>query len=158
MNTQRFFAILFCIGIVFFSVWYVFFEEKKVEREPFTQIPVFADEIVLGEQNIRVAISDTVRTRVQGLSKTESLKDNQGMLFIFDEPDYYSFWMKEMKYPIDIIWFGANKEIVSIKENIDPSTYPRSFVSDKVALYVLEVPAGFVQTHKISLGMSFYFK
>lgn len=158
MNIQRFSALLFCLAIIFFSVWYVFFEDKKVTSEPFSQTPVFNKEIILGEQSIYVAISDTALTRAKGLSNTAPLKENQGMLFIFNEPDHYSFWMKEMKYPIDIIWFGENKKIVYMKENVDPNTYPRGFTPDDVVLYVLEVPAGFIEAHKISLGMSFYFK
>lgn len=74
------------------------------------------------------------------------------MLFVFDEPGHYAFWMKDMRFPIDIIWAGPDGRVVHIEENLSPETYPNSFSSALPAQYVLEVPAGFAQAHAVQLG------
>ena len=65
--------------------------------------------------------------------------------------------MKEMNFPIDIIWLDENLKIVAIKENAMTESYPEVFTPSTPARYVLEVPAGFVQKNKISVGMIGHF-
>jgi uncharacterized membrane protein (UPF0127 family) len=76
------------------------------------------------------------------------------MLFVFEQPDYYSFWMKDMKFPIDIIFINKNK-IVDIfqdvpvpKNNNNLPTYTTGEKADKV----LEINAGLSNTYKIKIG------
>jgi hypothetical protein len=90
---------------------------------------------------IRVEVADTVSTRTQGLSGRETLPENMGMLFVFDVSGVYGFWMKDMLFPIDIIWIDKNKTVVHIRKGVSPDTYPSSFSSMKKALYVLEIKA-----------------
>ena len=92
----------------------------------------------------------TFGERALGLSGRESLEG--GMWFVFPEADYYSFWMKDMKFPIDIIWVSDDFEIVDIKENVSPDSFPETFRPKAKALFVLEVPAGFSKTHQIHIG------
>jgi uncharacterized membrane protein (UPF0127 family) len=47
-----------------------------------------------------------------------------------------------MGFPLDIIWTDADKKIVTIEEDVQPDTYPKSFCPDQLALYVIEVNAG----------------
>jgi len=51
------------------------------------------------------------------------------MLFVFEEPKIRSFWMKDMSFPIDIIWVDEGLEIVGIEKRISPNTYPKTFES-----------------------------
>ncbi len=77
------------------------------------------------------------------------------MLFVFPKADYYPFWMPDMHFPLDIIWIGADKKIISISENIPPlldKTKPTYYLSPKPAQYVLEVKAGFAKKHNIKIG------
>ncbi len=67
-------------------------------------------------------IADTDQKRQLGLSKRKSLKDNEGMIFIFDTPGFYTFWMKDMKFPLDIIFLNDGK-IVTIYKNVP---YPQN--------------------------------
>jgi uncharacterized membrane protein (UPF0127 family) len=60
--------------------------------------------------------------------------------------------MKEMKFPIDIIWVDKDFKVVSLKENITPETYPEVFYPEDQSLYVLETGAGFIQKHKIRIN------
>jgi len=103
---------------------------------------------------INVEIADTAAARERGLSGRASLGANQGMLFLFDEPDYYGFWMPDMKFNIDIVYIHDDK-IVEIAENLpapkvgeDPATYfPRN-----AAERVLEVNAGVVKANSWKMG------
>jgi len=72
-----------------------------------------------------------------GLGVRACLGPDQAMLFIFDKPGYYPFWMKDMKFSLDIVWASGNKQVVDIQKNIAPATYPKSFVNSKLAKYVI---------------------
>jgi uncharacterized membrane protein (UPF0127 family) len=113
---------------------------------------VYSTRIVVGEKSVAVEIADSDEKRVRGLSGKDYLDDNHGMFFIFEEPDYYSIWMKSMNFSIDIIWINEEKEIVYIEQNISPKTYPKSFIPTQKALYILEVNAGFVKKAGIKIG------
>ena len=54
---------------------------------------------------------------LQGLAVKNQLKENEAMLFVFEKPGKHSFWMKDMKFPIDIIWLDSTGKIVHIEEN-----------------------------------------
>lgn len=101
---------------------------------------------------IAVSIADEQQERVQGLSGVEALGEFEGKLFVFPEEDYYSMWMKDMLIPIDIVWINNEMEIVHIENNVLPSTFPNSFVSDEPARFVLEVNAFFMDSEQIKEG------
>jgi len=101
-----------------------------------------------------VEVADTPEKRTQGLSGRESVPDDYGMLFIFDENAKHGFWMKDMRAPIDIIWIAENSVIVHIEHEVEPSTYPNVFTPQAPALYVLETKAGYAKEHGWSEGMS----
>lgn len=88
----------------------------------------------------------------QGLSGRKFLPEQEGMIFIFEEPDYYSFWMKDMNFEIDIIWIDKNKKIVDLSKNISPETWPNYFQPEREVKYVLEVTGGFVKSNEIKVG------
>jgi len=106
----------------------------------------------LGNAPLLLAIADTPELRERGLSFTEGLKDGEGMFFVFGEMGYPGFWMKDMNYPIDMIWFDESRSIVDIRENVAPGTYPRVFQPLSPARYVLEVPAFFAKKNGIKKG------
>jgi hypothetical protein len=109
--------------------------------------------VQLGGQTFAVRVADTPEKRQQGLSGTEPLGSNQGMLFVFETEDYHGIWMKDMNYPIDIIWLGMDKTVVSVSRNVSPGTYPETFRPSEPARYVLELPAGAAQEHAITTGV-----
>ena len=91
--------------------------------------------------------------RERGLSGRSSLKENEGMLFVFKRPGSHPFWMKDMKFPIDIIWIGENLRVVYIKKNALPASFPESYGSESSdARYVLEVVSGFSDKNKLKIG------
>jgi uncharacterized membrane protein (UPF0127 family) len=99
-----------------------------------------------------VEISDTEKLRTLGLSGHVPLKDDEGMLFIFPKPDKYGFWMKDMQFPIDIIWIDENFMIISIEKSVLPTSYPKVFYPTKLAPYVLELSEGEAQKLDLKPG------
>ncbi len=123
-----------------------------------SKIPGALQTVHIAGTNISVEIVNTEADKENGLSGRENLSENNGMLFNYkDNPQFLTFWMKDMKIPIDIIWIKNNK-VVQIDENIPiplPGTsdfnlkhYPSKFVVD----YVLEVNAGFSKKHNFKVG------
>ena len=106
----------------------------------------------IGDVPVEATLAITPAERQQGLSDTPYLPTNVVKVFIFSEADELSFWMKDMQYPIDIIWVDAEARIVDIHEHVAPETYPDTFSPSKPARYVIETNAGFVAEHDIAIG------
>ncbi len=67
---------------------------------------------------VEVMISD--EDRAMGLMFRPSLAPDRGMLFLFDRPDFHGIWMKNCKFPIDIVWLDEEKKVVHVKEGAPP--------------------------------------
>ncbi len=111
--------------------------------------------VLVDDQSFRVTVAKSEKDKQIGLSKTDKIGDSQGMLFVFDSPDYYPFWMKEMKFPIDIIYINGDKVTTVINSAKPPTSanenlniYQPGDKSDKV----LEVNAGIAKKHNIKNG------
>ena len=103
--------------------------------------------------NLDIALTD--KQKHEGLSIKSSMKENEGMLFIFEEPTLQSFWMKGMKFPIDIIWLDENLSIVYIEKSLNPCkswVNCPSYKPTAEALYVLETISGFSEEHDLKIG------
>ena len=109
-------------------------------------------DVSIGGTVVHVAIAKTPQERERGLSGITKLGKDEGMLFIFERDDQYSFWMKDMRLSIDMLWLSAEKEVVFIEKDVSPDTFPQAFTPDTPARYVLEVPAGFADFHHIEKG------
>lgn len=109
-------------------------------------------EVILGNTRYTLEVADTDFLRERGLSYRTSLAPQTGMLFIFDTPRISKFWMKDMNFPIDIIWLDADKKVVHIEHSVSPSTYPQSFGPETPTQYVIEIPAGEAQNIGLSKG------
>jgi uncharacterized membrane protein (UPF0127 family)/phosphatidylglycerophosphate synthase len=105
---------------------------------------------------INVEVRNTPEGRELGLMYRESLKEDEGMLFIFDTMSGYAFWMQNMKMPIDIIFIGPDKKIVSISQDAQPCTKPSNecdlYYPAAEYLYVVETRANFTSRHNLSQG------
>lgn len=97
-------------------------------------------------------VANTEQEKITGLSNRPSLGSNEGMLFIYDPPAQPSFWMKDMLFPIDIMWIDSRKAVIGIEHSVSPETYPMSFQPPAPVKYVLEVRAGFSKERGISPG------
>lgn len=102
-------------------------------------------------KRIVIEIADTPYERQQGLMYRHNIPDSTGMLFIFEEENPQSFWMKNTPRSLDIIYLNSDKEIVSIHKHTVP--YSESPIpSGEPAKYVVEVPNGFTDQYDIQEG------
>ena len=112
--------------------------------------------IVIEDKEINVEVARTNDERSKGLSNREKLDENNGMVFVFDKNTKPSFWMKDTKITLDIIWINDNK-IVSINKNVEPEPNKKDSQLKKYPApseidYVLEVNGGFSDKHGIKAG------
>jgi uncharacterized membrane protein (UPF0127 family) len=74
--------------------------------------------VIIAGVRLSVEVADTPAERGRGLSGREMLPENSGMLFVFDTPGRYGFWMYGMKFPLDIIWIDERLRVVYFVENV----------------------------------------
>lgn len=124
--------------------------QPAARQKGFTQVSI-------GTMNVAAKVASKASDRKKGLSNLESLPLGEGLLFVFETPGSYAFWMKDVKFAIDIIWLDENKRVVDWAVNVPPEPdrdkdeltlyRPRS-----EALYVLEINAGLLQLHNVQIG------
>ena len=125
---------------------------RNVDRESVEEV-FTGPRVKVGDTVFLVDIADAPEERAQGLAGRPSLRSDQAMLFIFDRPDLYGFWMKGMFFPIDIIWIKDN-QVIGFEEELDPDSSPNPKLYYPPALVdrVLEVKAGAVRERQIQIG------
>lgn len=108
----------------------------------------------LGDAELTLYVTTTPDQSVKGLSDSPELPIDHGMLFYMPGQRQLSFWMKDMNYPIDMLWLDDQRRIIHIETNVAPDTYPQRFTnpSDTNAHYVLEINAGDTARYQLSLG------
>lgn len=109
---------------------------------------------VVGRQVIRLDVVRSEAAREKGLGGRIGLADNQGMLFVFDDTNEHCFWMKDMRFSIDMIWLNARGRVEHIEKNVSPDTYPETFCPNKPSKYMLEVVAGMASDLRLRTGSS----
>ncbi len=106
-------------------------------------------------QTFSVTVVSSVADREKGLSGRDSLPQNEGMLFLFDKPDYYAFWMKNMKFPLDII-FIHNNQVVTVYNNLQAppanATTWQIVKPSEPSDRVLEINAGIAAKYHMQTG------
>jgi uncharacterized membrane protein (UPF0127 family) len=112
-------------------------------------------EVRFATTSIAVEVADTEALRNQGLSGRSGLAPGQGMLFVFDDDNPAQIWMKDMLFPIDIVWLGDNGTVITVTPDVSPDTYPQIFSPAQWARYVLELPAGYARSQGIAEGAKF---
>ena len=114
--------------------------------------------VTVGDTSFVVELAVTPAERSRGLSGHPPLADNEGMLFVFENEAKWTFWMKEMLFPLDMFWIDSGCVVVDITENA-PKPEPGQALQDlpryfpkTLAQYVLEVNAGTAQRTGIGIG------
>ncbi|HJU03941.1 MAG TPA: DUF192 domain-containing protein, partial [Nitrospiraceae bacterium] len=98
------------LGLI--GMWHSGASSKAAPDE--TLIPITTP----GGAVIRAELADTAEKRGRGLMFRESLAKDHGMLFTFSEPQHWTFWMKNTRIPLDIIWMDDKKKIVHVERNV----------------------------------------
>ncbi len=146
MNTKISSVILLCISI---GIGILLFQEYRGDR------------VCFNEHCFDVELARTEEERQKGLMSREDLGPDEGMLFIFEEKGYHSFWMKDTVIPLDIIWINEDREVVYISENTPPceEEFCPAIKPDRKARFVLELKGGTVKRIGLNEGdeLDFYF-
>lgn len=95
--------------------------------------------IEIGDRKYEVSLATTEEEREQGLQGKKKLDQNEGMLFVYDEPQEVSFWMKDTEIPLDIIFIDDESEVISVHRGVPMDETP---ITENNVLLVLEVNAG----------------
>jgi uncharacterized membrane protein (UPF0127 family) len=109
-----------------------------------------------GEVRVRVEVASTSEERRIGLMHRQSLDKGSGMIFLFDEQEIQTFWMKNTHIALDMIFIGSDLEVAGIVHDAQPLSLKPCMV-DKPSQFVLEVEAGFASRHGIKPGTSVRF-
>ena len=119
--------------------------------------PLPTVEILVGGEQLTVEVAADAASRARGLGYRQGLAPGTGMLFIFNEAAERSFWMKGMRFCLDIIWINGG-EILGAAESVCPDPPGTAdedrdrYVSGEPAQLVLEVPAGWLAEHGFGPG------
>ena len=111
-------------------------------------------------EKIPVEVADTLKKRSLGLGNRPYLTKGWGMLFVFEERKPHRFWMKDMQFPLDIIWLD-NHRIVHINHNAKPAysdDEPNVMTSPVPVNFVLEIAAGRAEKLRLKTGQQMKFK
>jgi len=145
------FAVIFAIGIVL-----IYLGRGSVKSN--TSVQKQNASATIGGETFNLEVVSQSAAMAQGLSGRDSIGNRDGMLFMFNRPGIQAFWMKGMKFAIDIIWIRGNK-VMGIDKNVPPpgegvisslnlSFYPSPSLIDKV----IEVKAGTADALKLKTG------
>jgi uncharacterized protein len=111
--------------------------------------------VTLNRVELVADVAATNDQRSKGLSVKDTLNESEAMLFVFNTEREHSFWMKGMKFPIDIIWLDDDKEVVHVEHSLEPcipDEFCQPYSPDDNSLYVLETVAGFAQKYNVTDG------
>ncbi len=143
---------LFVISMLFLMCIYAGFFGQSQSAVKTKTVNISGKELIL-----EVADSDVLRTK--GLMFRENLPDNRGMLFIFPKKQKAYFWMKNMKFNLDIIFLSKNK-IVKILEDVPYCTNEPCpvYSSDYLTDCVIELKSGFCNKNNVTIGTEVRYK
>ena len=143
----------FFFSTIIISFWFVLFFGSNFA---FAEEQDYAHAIVTTStgMEISVEVADTVEKRSLGLGKRSGLENGWGMLFVFEKRKQHGFWMKDMEFPLDIIWLD-NHRIAYILRNVQPAksgVIPPVMTPPVAGNFVLEIDAGRAEELKLQVG------
>ena len=140
--------------IIFFAVLTISQLFGRLDRRQ--QLPT--RNVTLDGRVLQAQIADDEQERTKGLSDRNSLADGQAFILSFQKKTPGGIWMKDMRFPIDVLWVTADGKVVGLVRNISPSSYPNVYYSSIPVNSVVELPAGYIDTHKIRIGSMLRFQ
>lgn len=125
-----------------------------------TKVGLSLEELFLGNRStlyvgtvpLNVEVADSSDELTLGLSGRDGLSGIDGLLMVFNKPDYHGIWMKDMLFPISVVWISEDLVVVDITRELLPSSYPKVYEPASPAKYALETEAFFPQTRGIKVG------
>jgi uncharacterized protein len=148
MKKSVFFVIIFCAVFVL-----IFVSQVLLKKTPFSTN--LSTQMAKKQFPTNLEFAKTADERAKGLMNRDSLCENCGMLFVFDSPAIQSFWMRNTRISLDIIFLDESGKIVTIHEKTVPFQESPTYQSIKPAKYVLEVNGGWTSKQSLIVGYSF---
>lgn len=146
INKNRIYVIIAIV--IFVGGLFVWFLRTNAPASDSSAVKI----VQIGEAVISVELATTAAQRTQGLSGRTLLAPDTGMLFVFNHPSNWGIWMKDMRFPIDVLWITDGLKVADIVEDLSPTGYPKIYAPKTSASYVLELPSGTVKRHGITIG------
>ncbi|NTW27368.1 MAG: DUF192 domain-containing protein [Candidatus Moranbacteria bacterium] len=140
---KKYVALLLAGSLLAFLFGYLFIYQYSVAGNEVVSIK-------LHEKTFRAEVVTSQQAMAKGLGQRDDLCENCGMLFEFPKAAKHSFWMKDMRFPLDIIWITQGK-IVYIEKNVQ-STFLETITPPENADMVLEINAGIVDQLGVKVG------
>ncbi len=112
--------------------------------------------VTLPGAKLDALVADSFLKHVIGLMFRDKLGARAAMLFVFPREARHGIWMRNMRFPLDIIWISGSKRVVDFADCV-PAESRRTYCPAKAAKYVLEVNAGFIKRNRIKKGLAFRF-
>lgn len=104
----------------------------------------------------KLQVADSLEKQRLGLGIRESI-GGDGMIFPYAKPQQLCYWMKDMKFSIDIVWLDAGKKVSKVESDVSPSTYPRTTFCQDDAQYVVELAPGQAARDGVVVGATLDF-
>jgi uncharacterized protein len=110
--------------------------------------------VTIGNTTVHAEVANTPAERETGLMNRTALNENAGMLFVFETQQQQSFWMKNMRFPLDIVFITADMRVLEIYQSVPPCTGDPCplYTSSAPIKYALEVNSGFSERNGIASG------
>lgn len=138
----------FCI----FAISFIGFVTLAVLTPAYATVALKTDKKVFILQ-----VADTDSARQAGLSGRYSMAADAGMLFSYSDSEVRCYWMKGMRFSLDILWLSASKRIEYMQRDVSPATYPQQYCPKQSARYVIELSAGTARTDDLHIGQKLDF-
>ncbi len=135
-------------GLALIGLGWLFFSQRLIGPWP------KPDRLQVGSAVVSIEVRDDDAGRNLGLSGRANLEEDSGMLFIFDSPAAYEFWMKDMNFPLDFVWINDGK-VVDLHERVPASEAglpPMTVRPNSPVNQVLEVNSGWVEKNGVVVG------
>ena len=130
---------------------------KEVETREVVQSRFETKQVIIGSKEYKIYLTKTGSEKNMGLAVFDDLPANEGMLFSFDREDNHVFWMKGMKFNIDIIFLDKDKKVLNVFENVkaEPGVQDidlKTYSSKLKSQYVIELKEGETRKNGIKPG------
>lgn len=152
LGRLKYVVITAVIGLVVASVIFAAIIVISSSSQPKTIVRV-------GDAVVTATIAQTPASRTQGLSGTTQLGAGEALLMVFPNDGIWKIWMKDMNYPIDILWLDADKKIIYIVKNAPPEAGTSVvYEPESPARYIVELSAGTVDRAVVAIGQTTMFE
>jgi uncharacterized membrane protein (UPF0127 family) len=157
-RSRKFSGVGVFIILAFMPIWAILLQSTRSKTTHNQQVYVCMESyrqdslIQLNDQTFSTQEAKTITQQEKGLSGRACLGELQAMYFPIEPQTFACFWMKDMRFSIDIVWFDKDNAIIYLQKNASPDSYPQQFCTEKPTKYVLELPAGTVDKLGLTIG------